>query len=54
MLDPQEFIAYLDKGIIPDWPPITTAEDHWKARSEATARGMWALVYKAWVKELAH
>lgn len=56
MLTPQEFIAYLDRGFIPNDPPITKrfCVDDWKARDEVTKRGMWALVYNSWVKELVY
>jgi hypothetical protein len=60
------FFEKIDRGEIPNEAPIATnlhsfdssvfMLDKWVARWEArdfcTSRGMWAIVYKAWVKEL--
>ena len=55
MLSTSEFIEYLDKGEIPPGPPIIRRKDleDFQARTHCTERGMWALVYKDFARELA-
>lgn len=55
MLSTTEFIEYLDKGEIPPSPPILDRRrlEDFQARGAATKRGMWALVYKDFARELA-
>ena len=59
MNDTEAFIEYLNSGEIPPGPPRGTSpygcayNTDWPSRSEAIARGMWAVVDKVWTKKLA-
>ena len=60
MIKIEKFIKYLKSGEIPPEPPVGTSlygrkfSIETERRSEATERGMWAIVDKIWTKNLAN
>jgi len=56
----EQFIESVKRGDVPEYPPkdsmdvpSASALDAFRARTECTKRGMWAIVDKQWTKKLA-